>query len=89
MTTNDDQKPKDTTEADSSAGVSCAAAAGYAVALEALAQMSRDEGMLSMQAGLADDPLARLNHKQNEVALAYAHLRLKRHTKVLCESHED
>jgi len=30
MTTNDDQKPKDTTEADSSAGVSCAAAAGYA-----------------------------------------------------------
>lgn len=28
MTTNDDQKPKDTTEADSSAGVSCAAAAG-------------------------------------------------------------
>lgn len=58
----------------------CAAAAGYAVALEALAQMSRDEGMLSMQAGLADDPLARLNHKQNEVALAYAHLRLKRHT---------
>ena len=30
MTTNDDQTPKDTTEADSSAGVSCAAASGYA-----------------------------------------------------------
>jgi hypothetical protein len=57
----------------------CAAAAGYAVALEALAKMSREEGMLSMQAGLADDPLARLTHKQHEVALAYAHLRLKRH----------
>lgn len=28
MTTTDDQTPKDTTEADSSAGVSCAAAAG-------------------------------------------------------------
>ena len=58
----------------------CAPAAGYAVALEALAQMSRNEGMLSMQAGLAGDSLARLTHKQNEVALAYAHLRLKRHT---------
>lgn len=31
MTTNDDQKPMDTTEADSSAGVSCAAASGYVV----------------------------------------------------------
>lgn len=30
MTTNDDQTPKDTAEANSSAGVSCAAAAGYA-----------------------------------------------------------
>lgn len=30
MTTNDDQKPMDTTEADSPAGVSCAAAAGSA-----------------------------------------------------------
>lgn len=57
-----------------------AAADGYAAALEALAQMSRDEGMLSVQAGLAKDPMARLTHKQNEVALAYAHLRLKRHT---------
>lgn len=28
MTTTDDQKPKDTTEADSTAGVSCAAASG-------------------------------------------------------------
>lgn len=54
-------------------------AAGYAEALEMLAKMSRDEGMLAMQAGLADDSMARLNHKQNEVALAYAHLRLKRH----------
>lgn len=56
-----------------------AAAHGYAAAIEALAQMSRDEGMLSVQAGLAKDALARLTHKQNEVALAYAHLRLKRH----------
>jgi hypothetical protein len=31
MTTNDDQKPMDTTEADSAAGVSCAAAAGLVV----------------------------------------------------------
>ena len=30
MTTNDDQKPKNTTETDSAVGVSCAAAAGYA-----------------------------------------------------------
>jgi hypothetical protein len=30
MTTTDDQKPKDITEANSSAGVSCAAASGYA-----------------------------------------------------------
>ena len=30
MTTNNDQKPKNTTEADSAVGVSCAAAAGYA-----------------------------------------------------------
>ena len=34
MTTNNDQKPMDTTEADSSAGVSCAAAAGYALTCE-------------------------------------------------------
>ena len=34
MTTNDDQKPKDITEAHSSAGVSCAAAAGYALTCE-------------------------------------------------------
>ena len=65
---------------DDTATEGCAPAAGYAVALEALAQMSRNEGMLSMQAGLAGDSLARLTHKQNEVALAYAHLRLKRHT---------
>jgi len=63
----------------------CAAAAGYAGALKALAEMSRNEGMLSMQAGLADDTLARLNHKQNEVALAYAHLRLKRHTQKISD----
>jgi len=41
MTTTDDQKPKDTIEADSSAGVSCAAAAGYAPDVMALAQKWR------------------------------------------------
>jgi hypothetical protein len=51
----------------------------YAEALQALAAMSREEGILALQAGLAKDPLARLTHSQNEIALAYAHLRLARH----------
>jgi len=41
MTTNDDQKPKDTTEADSEAGVSCAAPAGSVPNLETVEGMAK------------------------------------------------
>lgn len=52
---------------------------GYASALAILSEMSRNESWLSSQSGLEGNELARLQHKQNEVALAYAYRRLKEH----------
>jgi hypothetical protein len=66
----------------------CAVPDGYGKALEDLAQMSRDEGMLAVQGGLEKDALTRLTHKQNEVALAYAHARLKRQNNQAEQHHE-
>lgn len=54
MTTNDDQKPMDTTEADSSAGVSCAAAAG-SVTVQLCSRYGRETfkgDMVPLQGGI-------------------------------------
>lgn len=45
MTTNDDQTPMDTTEADSSAGVSCAAAYGSVIRVRYLVEVQSVSGI--------------------------------------------